>query len=78
MRPGRLGLGRWLPATGLLVIRRRDVLAQKKEGEEKLSACCGESSATGLQLRVRVVVLVLAALLAMQSAKDFTGSPACF
>jgi hypothetical protein len=45
---------------------------QGSKGE--LSACRGEGSAVGLQLRVRFVPAALLAVL----TKDCTGSPVCF
>ena len=54
--------------------------ALKEEEEEKLSACRGEGSAAGLQLRVRFVPAALLAMLrtalalqCVSKARDWTG-----
>jgi hypothetical protein len=62
-------------AKGLAACDAPAELSKAMKKKKKLSACRGEGSVVGLQLRVRFVP---AALLATGYAKDCTGSPVCF
>jgi hypothetical protein len=55
-------------------MKKKEEEEEEEEKKKGLSACRGEGSAAGLQLRVRFVP---AALLAMLGT-DCTGSPVCF